>query len=165
MEKEASIKLKSEINELNRVIAFVENICDQYDIYNNYYGNIVTAITEAFYNAVIHGNKLDGTKTINLDFKLQEYGLEFIISDQGQGFDRKSILDPTDNIDNKTGNGLFIIEHLADKVEFDDKGSKIHLKFYISTLNKESADKRTNILKEFFIQKEILENKTRDLNQ
>ena len=151
MDKHVRLELKTEVKELNKVVGFVENICDQHNIYNNYFGNIVTAVSEAFLNAVEHGNKKDISKNISLDFEVINDGFTFCISDQGLGFDTNSIIDPTElNLDKEIqGKGIFLMKSLSDGLEFRDNGAQVCLKFKISSINKEMADARVVKLKSF----------------
>jgi serine/threonine-protein kinase RsbW len=159
MERSEQIILKSQKSELHKVVAFVENICDQHNIYNNYYGNIVTAITEAFLNAVEHGNKNIPEKDIKLSFDVESDGFMFCISDQGDGFDIQNINDPTDinSEDTIHGRGIFLINALSDKVEFKNEGTQVCMKFLISSINREVSDRRIEKLKAFMT-KEVKHN-------
>ena len=56
--KKHTIKIKSDLQEINEVEKFVEAICDYYNINDSYFGNIIVAITEAVENAILHGNNL-----------------------------------------------------------------------------------------------------------
>ena len=154
MERNLRIRLKSEFSEQNKVEAFVEQICDQHNIYNNYFANILTAVTEAFQNAVMHGNKMDNNKTIYLDFEVQSDGFSFCISDEGLGFDPNLINDPTDinSDDANAGRGIYLIKTLSDHMEYKNGGRTACIKFLISSINKEISDHRINKLKSFINQ-------------
>ena len=58
----------------------------------------------------------------------------FIIGDEGDGFDRNSVPDPTEdeNLSNPHGRGLFIISACMDKVSFNEKGNKVTLTKYFT---------------------------------
>ena len=148
MERNSEIQLKSVRSDLNKVVAFIENICDQHNIYNNYYSNIVTAISEAFLNAVEHGNHNDPNKNIKIHFEVQDDGFAFCVSDQGEGFDIENIEDPTES-NTMTGTGIFIMKSLSDDIEFHNGGRTACMKFLISSINKETADTRVNKFKQF----------------
>ena len=151
MNKNERIILNSNLAEQNKLVGFVENICDQHNIYNSYYANIVTSISEAFNNAVIHGNGNDDEKNVVVDFVIQNDGFSFCITDQGNGFDFSSIADPTDinNPVEETGRGIFLMDILSDNLEFKNNGRTACMKFLIANINKEAADKRVNKLKAY----------------
>jgi serine/threonine-protein kinase RsbW len=148
MERNSSIKLKSVKSELNKVVAFIENICDQHNIFNSYYGNIVTAITEAFINAVEHGNKNDSSKDVQIHFEVQNDGFAFCVSDEGEGFEINNIADPTES-ETMTGTGIYLMRTLSDDIEFHNNGRTACMKFLISSINKDIADARVNKYKQF----------------
>ena len=60
--------------------------------------------------------------------------LTFSVSDEGQGFDYKSLPDPTDpnNIDKPHGRGVFLMKNLADKVVFNQNGKEVLLTFVLN---------------------------------
>jgi len=154
MDKTERLILHSQQSELNKLVGFIENICDIHNIYNSYYANIVTSLTEAFTNAVIHGNNNDDEKSVFIDFTVQNDGFSFCVSDQGNGFDYSSVADPTDinNPIEDTGRGIFLMDILSDNLEFKNNGKTACMKFLIANINKEAADKRVNRLKEYMYQ-------------
>jgi serine/threonine-protein kinase RsbW len=61
-----------------------------------------------------------------------ELGSDFVrihVLDDGAGFDHGRLPDPThpDNVASEFGRGLFVIRHLVDDVEFNEKGNGICL--------------------------------------
>ncbi|MBI4929941.1 MAG: ATP-binding protein [Bacteroidetes bacterium] len=109
----------------------VDDVCDLFDIKEDIYGHLLVALTEAVNNALQHGNKANPNKNIEITFKVKNDTLYFTIKDQGTGFDFTNLADPTDpkNIEKPTGRGIFLMKHLADKVAFEDKGTKVMLEF------------------------------------
>ena len=126
-----SIKSKSE--NIILVEKLVEDVCDVFNVPEDYYGNILVAVTEAVNNAIYHGNKANPTKKIDIQFRSKKDIISFVISDQGEGFDYSSLPDPTDpqNLEKPNGRGVFLMKKLAEKVEFDAKGSSVTLEFKI----------------------------------
>lgn len=112
----------------------IDDVCDIFNVSEDNYGNILIAITEAVNNAIQHGNKANPEKKIEVAFKSKDNVLSFIVKDQGEGFAFDALPDPTspENIESPTGRGVFLMRSLADKVEFEDKGSKVTLNFNIS---------------------------------
>ena len=134
-------------NNIHLVEQFVENLCDYYNINSTYFGNILTAVTEAVENAIYHGNKNDPAKKIYLKFEVKPDGFSFKVKDQGQGFNLDTVPDPTDynaDFSETEGRGLFIIKSLADEVFFHDNGSCIELIFKISSITKQMSEDRIN---------------------
>jgi serine/threonine-protein kinase RsbW len=149
--KQHTLKLKSVPANIHRLEKFVEDICDEYNINNTYFGNILVALTEAFENACIHGNLNDPEKNINIIFHSEPKGLLFEVKNEGNGFDYKNIPDAVDVVGNpdKKGTGIFLIKSLADEVKFKDNGRGIQLIFYISSINQQMSDERINQLNAF----------------
>lgn len=146
------ISIVSHLDNLVQIEQFVEEICDAYNINNNYFSNILIALNEAVKNAIVHGNKLDSTKTVNIKFETEPSGLKFVITDAGEGFDYRSTQDPTDPEIEFTGSGtgLFLIETLSDEVHFNEAGNSIELTFTTASINYELSVKRVDALAKYF---------------
>ena len=78
------------------------------------------AVREAVTNAIVHGNKEDEAKTVELTLNCLEHELEIEVKDQGQGFDPTSVPDPTDpaNILKTSGRGIFLMRTFMDDVQW-----------------------------------------------
>jgi serine/threonine-protein kinase RsbW len=125
------LDLDSSFQSLARVEKFIEEICDECHVSEDYFGNILIAVTEAVNNAIQHGNKLDPTKKIHMVAEQGNQSLVFRISDQGNGFNYTSIPDPTDpeNLEKPNGRGIFLMKNLADKITFEENGRVVNLFF------------------------------------
>ena len=129
------LKLKSTQNSIAKVELFIEELTKQYNIEDDIYGNMIVSITEAVNNAIIHGNKRDESKFVNIFQDIDKFNKHQILSvkieDEGEGFDYNNLIDPTapENIEKIGGRGLFLIKHLADYVIFNDSGNSIELQF------------------------------------
>lgn len=123
--------LPSNIDSLTIVEQIVEDIKNIHGIPEELYGNILVSITEAVNNAIKHGNKMNESLQVEFSYEYTEKEIHFIIKDKGEGFDRNSIPDPThpDNIEKPDGRGIFIMESLADEVEFQENGRLVSIKF------------------------------------
>lgn len=134
MIREQKISFPSVADNIGLVEKLINEICSAYGVSEDYYGNILVAVTEAVNNAMQHGNKLDPGKKVDLAFHAGEKSLSFEVRDQGKGFDFKNIPDPTnpENLEKPHGRGVFLMRHLADNVEFSDNGRSVQLKFQIS---------------------------------
>ena len=137
---------------IHQVEKFVEDICDEYNINNTYFGNILVALTEAVENAMVHGNKKNTAKNVEIIFVSKPEGLSFTVKDEGEGFDINQIPDPTDlSVDPEEikGRGIFLIKSLADEVNFLTKGKGVEILFKTSSINNEIAVDRINQLKSY----------------
>ncbi len=128
------LRIPSRAENIILVERMIEDVCDLYNISEDYYGNILVAITEAVNNAIYHGNQANPAKWIDIFFKSTPAQVSFIIKDEGKGFNYNDLPDPTnpDNIDKPNGRGVFLMRNLADKVSFEDNGATVVLDFKIS---------------------------------
>lgn len=85
------------------------------------------ALEEALTNAIKHGNRLDPAKKVKVSAKVSPKRFEIRIEDQGQGFDRKSVPDPTvaENIEKCSGRGILLIEAYMSEVIWDRGGRRL----------------------------------------
>lgn len=128
------LELPSKTESLSKIELLIEEICQTFKISEDSYGNILIALTEAVNNAITHGNKLDPSKKVNLEYETTKNQLSFTIKDEGIGFDYDDIPDPTlpENIEKINGRGVFLMKSLADEVKFEENGALVKLKFNIS---------------------------------
>jgi serine/threonine-protein kinase RsbW len=134
--KVRTLEINSE-EEMSKVEAFIDALYEDYRIREDVYGHIMTTVTEAVNNALIHGNKLDPTKKVIIQSRLiSSYLLGFSIQDEGPGFDFEASNQDLDTILSKyhqTGNGIgiFLMKSLSDSFKFKGNGNKVELAFHI----------------------------------
>jgi serine/threonine-protein kinase RsbW len=128
------INFSSKVENLSLVEKFIDNVCEQNKVNQDFYGNILIALTEAVNNAIFHGNSSDPLKNVTVSCKQNDKGLAFFVEDQGKGFDYDTLPDPTDpdNIEKPNGRGVFLMKNLADQVQFHDNGRKVEIVFKVS---------------------------------
>jgi serine/threonine-protein kinase RsbW len=85
------------------------------------------ALAEALANAIQFGNESDPAKTVQVHADLFVDHIRLRVSDEGPGFDPSLVPDPRDpeKLESPCGRGLFIIRHLVERVEFNEKGNTI----------------------------------------
>jgi len=129
-----TLQLPSRIDSITIVENFIDELSTKYSFSDELYANVLTCLSEAVINAIVHGNRenLDKKVYINLEV-IEDKRLIFTISDEGEGFDFNNIPDPTapDNIEKLSGRGVFIIKKLADQCIFNSKGNELELHFKI----------------------------------
>jgi serine/threonine-protein kinase RsbW len=125
------IRIKSKISNLSVVENAVDDITREAGINKENYGKILVSVMEAVNNAIIHGNKSDETKFVDIVFILENNNLKVTVEDQGKGFIPDNIPDPTkpENIELMNGRGVFLMKMLADEIEFNKKGNCVKMKF------------------------------------
>jgi len=150
-QEQKKLRLRSLPESINQLEGLIEEICDDYNLNHNYLGCITVSLTEAFNNALQHGNKNNPEKFILIDFQKTSTGLYFKIKDEGEGFNFKNIPDTKDDGKEKVfpGRGLFLIKTLADDVNFVGSGNELEIGFKISSINYETAVDRIKKMKEY----------------
>jgi serine/threonine-protein kinase RsbW len=130
-----TIKFPSKAENITIVEKFIDDLKSELNIGDDVYGNILISLTEAANNAMLHGNKADPNKEVELSYELDERGknLSFIIKDQGPGFDYSNLPDPTapENLERTSGRGVFLMMQLADMVVFSNKGATVEMQFRV----------------------------------
>ena len=90
------------------------------------------AVREAVTNAIVHANKEDETKSIEVTVNCVGHALEIEIKDQGEGFDPASVADPTEpaNLLKTSGRGIFLMRNFMDEVQWSSRpegGTTLHM--------------------------------------
>jgi serine/threonine-protein kinase RsbW len=90
---------------------------------------IKLALEEALINAIKHGNKLDKGKHVRVEWQISPAAVEITIEDEGPGFDRKKVPNPTDetNLEKLTGRGILLIESYMTDVQWSNGGRRVKL--------------------------------------
>jgi serine/threonine-protein kinase RsbW len=125
---------KSEIKNINLVERLIDDISTKYQLHSDIYGKLLLAVVEGVNNAIVHGNKLESDKDVVLQYEITDKIIQFVITDNGSGFNYKDLPDPTkpENLEKTHGRGIFLMNHLADEVEFNEKGNEVKVIFNLS---------------------------------
>lgn len=125
------LSIPSDFVSINRVENLIDDVCTKLKVNEDYYGNVLIAVTEAVNNAIQHGNNMRSDLEVGLAVSDKETDFCFSIKDQGEGFDFNNLPDPTspENIEKEDGRGIFLMKTLAEEVEFEDGGSSVNIYF------------------------------------
>jgi serine/threonine-protein kinase RsbW len=87
------------------------------------------ALEEAFLNAVKHGNRMDPTKKVTIEYAVDQEKVEISMTDEGPGFDPRRIPDPRigPNLYRPEGRGLLLIRSYMHLVEYSEQGNKVRM--------------------------------------
>jgi serine/threonine-protein kinase RsbW len=90
---------------------------------------IKLALEEALVNAIKHGNGRDTKKRVIVNARISDNRFQISIEDQGPGFDRSSVPDPTseENLEKCSGRGILLMESYMSKVAWDHGGRRVTL--------------------------------------
>jgi len=90
------------------------------------------ALEEALINAVKHGNKMDPTREVKIDYSISPDKIEISITDDGVGFNPESVPDPRvgKNLYRSEGRGLLLMRSYMDSVQFNQQGNCVYMVRY-----------------------------------
>ncbi len=86
-------------------------------------------LEEAFLNAVKHGNKMDPSKKITVEYSVDADKVEISITDQGPGFKPDAVEDPRfgENLFKPGGRGLLLMNSYMDMVKYNPEGNSVSM--------------------------------------
>ncbi len=89
-------------------------------------------LEEAFLNAVKHGNKMDPTKKVKIDYSVNSEKVEITITDEGAGFEPESVGDPRfgEGLYEPGGRGLLLMNSYMDVVKHSEHGNSVFMVRY-----------------------------------
>jgi len=93
--------------------------------------SVELALEEALNNAVVHGNRLDREKLVQVVCRCElGKGISVVVKDQGQGFDPNTVPDPTaaENIGADHGRGIWLMKAVMDEVSFECGGTEVRMR-------------------------------------
>lgn len=125
------LKIESTINNLRIVENAIDEVMTEIGISEEYYGKILVSTLEAVNNAIMHGNRYQKDKIVDVEISYKNERLKIKISDQGKGFVPEEVPDPTipQNIESVNGRGIFLMSKLADKVKYSKRGNAVTMFF------------------------------------
>ena len=128
------LEINSDISNISQVEQLIDTVCEDLNLNEDNYGNVLIAVTEAVNNAIIHGNKSNTIKLVTVEVNKVTKEVIFSIIDEGGGFDFTKLPDPTapENLEKPDGRGIFLMKNLSDKVEFFDNGRKVCITFVVN---------------------------------
>jgi serine/threonine-protein kinase RsbW len=89
-------------------------------------------LEEAFLNAVKHGNKMDPTKKVKIDYSVSSEKVEITVTDEGEGFEPEAVEDPRfgKGLYEPGGRGLLLMNSYMDIVKYNEDGNSVHMVRY-----------------------------------
>lgn len=125
------LNFESTDNGIAQFYQLLEYLKRNWNIKDDVYVNIITALSEAVINAMVHGNKREENKSVYIYAYRVEEEYIFTIEDDGEGFGCHRIENPTDmqNRAKPGGRGVFIMAYLADTIRFTEGGTCVEMIF------------------------------------
>ena len=114
------LSLPSRIDTVATAAAAVAEFLSRSGITEDAAFGIDMAVREAVTNAVLHGNRQDENKTVDVTLKSSPDAVEISVHDQGAGFNPENVPDPTaeENILKASGRGIFFMRSFMDEVDW-----------------------------------------------
>jgi serine/threonine-protein kinase RsbW len=84
--------------------------------------------SELLFNSVIHGNRLDLKRKVDIMIEIKNNAISASVSDEGDGYDYTNLIMKNalaDNLTEENGRGLKLVSVLTDRIEFNLEGSSI----------------------------------------
>lgn len=148
MEERQNITINCNGKDMMTLESFVDSICAEYNVYNNFFGNIIMALVSIHDECEKQSSK---DSKLKIRFYNNSRGLNFEIDPDNKIMieDAKVILNNTDLIyEDDKYNWLFLISKLVDSIEVID--NKLNILFDVSSINQELASSRVNNLRAYF---------------
>jgi len=125
------IKIESSAENLRVVENAIDETTTILGISQDSYGKILVSTMEAVNNAILHGNRSDPKKIVEIVISYKTNELKIKVADEGPGFRPENIPDPTipENIEALNGRGVYLMSHLADKIKYNKKGNSVTITF------------------------------------
>jgi serine/threonine-protein kinase RsbW len=129
LEERIAFRMPSDVKYLDGVIDYLSERMIKLGIVGAEESEVLIALDEAIVNAIKHGNKCDPRKAVRIVAELSAWGARFTIKDQGPGFARDQVPDPTDpaRLLEPSGRGLLLINHIMDEVCYNKCGNQIQM--------------------------------------
>ncbi|PJA26405.1 MAG: ATP-binding protein [candidate division Zixibacteria bacterium CG_4_9_14_3_um_filter_46_8] len=132
VKKPGKIIIPSDQIYLQALVEFLEDTLRGFAMGEGEIADVAIAVTEIVNNAIVHGNKNNRNKRVEVRLSLKRSEVEITVIDEGDGFDLSIIPDPLseENILKETGRGFFIVRSLMDKVKIStgkDRGTTVFL--------------------------------------
>ena len=120
MSETLEITLPSKIGSVEEVATAAEEFVASRGLGDEMAYAVDMAVREAVANAVKHGNKLDGSKNVEVTLADTGDAIEVTVRDHGAGFDVEGVPDPTDpeHLLCTNGRGILFMRSFMDEVEW-----------------------------------------------
>jgi serine/threonine-protein kinase RsbW len=121
--------LKTDFDELEYLDEIVESLSAEAGMDQEQAAGLMLCVSEAVTNGMLHGNKMDETKTVHLTAKAVNGEVVVTVQDQGKGFDPDAVPDPLEeaNLLKPSGRGVFLMKTYCDEVKYDQNGTRVTL--------------------------------------
>ena len=120
-EETLQLKLPSRIESIAEAAEAAAGVAERLGLSEEAAFGLDMAVRESVTNAVLHGNRQDERKTVEVTFEDAGDQLVVTVRDEGAGFDPSSVSDPTaaENLLKTSGRGILFMRSFMDTVEWE----------------------------------------------
>lgn len=114
------LRLPSRVSAVDEIAAAVAEFLARVGVAEEVAFGVDMAVREAVTNAVLHGNKLDEAKIVEVKLSNTPESFEISVHDEGSGFNPDDVPDPTkdENLLKTSGRGIFFMRNFMDEVDW-----------------------------------------------
>jgi len=119
----SSMIIKSNINNIKDVMNWIKADLQPLFELQNKFENLKLCLQEALTNAIVHGNKKDKSKSVDISYEVNAE-IKITIKDEGKGIQKKqqqnSVSQITqEDILKESGRGIMLMKHFCDEIIFN----------------------------------------------
>ncbi len=122
-QKYKRLDIRNDIQELNRVVPFLDQLQEEWDLPVSVIPAINLALEEALSNIIFYGIDPGIEEEISIEFKAEGNCLNIILSDTGKAFDPTQNSEPDLDLPAEVrpigGLGIFLIRKMMDEVSYE----------------------------------------------
>jgi serine/threonine-protein kinase RsbW len=125
------LQIESKISNIRIVEKAIDEVTGELGISQELYGKILVSTLEGVNNAILHGNRSDPGKKVNIEITYGKKEFKIKIADEGRGFIPENVADPTtpENIEELNGRGVYLMSRLSDRIKYNKKGNSVTMIF------------------------------------
>ena len=120
-EETVELKLPSRIESIGEAAGAATDAARRLGFAEDALFGVELAVREAVTNAVVHGNRQDESKPVEVGLSGTDAELVITVRDRGEGFDPERVADPTaeENILKSSGRGILFMRTFMDEVTWE----------------------------------------------
>lgn len=126
-----SITMRSEVHAISGAVDWLMTMIQECNSVPGQELDVELALREALANAVLHGNRQDSKKSVQISCEIQFGGeVSIVVRDEGKGFDPTKVPDATtvDNLESDHGRGIYLMRAHMDEVHFGQGGTEVRMR-------------------------------------
>lgn len=126
--KSYRLLLQSTYEESERIPDFVNELQADCQLIEETAAKLMLLLSEAVTNAIVHGNKENDVKTVEVTIEITPSSITATVTDEGEGFKLDDIqTNPLaeENLLNMGGRGIFLLKELSDQIDYLEQGRKV----------------------------------------